>query len=375
MQKLCAKIATVKGMVLRECNIPPETSAEFIQVLKSAGIFSHLSEDEYRGFVEQAATKPLNLPVYQLDILSAARNTIWDFETLPYKPHPQPFAHLKAITRNHADILNHLSDTDQPVTPREAVYSANAVLADAGTDDRFYFLMYPDGGDGGPIRPWAAIYLTYEQRHNPDIQRLLPFEPDQSFTWMPRRIHDLFDHLRDLGLLDRYPIDEVTARKNDILSRKPDRIDGYYNLQHAFPDLCPSYDGEMIYDPAEDYRGLIEQAAALTGGIFQPTNLQVSDANIDNPDIRITFDWQRQHFEYTLQYTGDYVDMNYLRMLNELLATQGAGSFELLHQYDQCFTLLYLSPAQKERARQARRLPLALFGEEFFGPYPVYSRG
>ncbi|MBZ0308145.1 MAG: hypothetical protein K8I82_18915, partial [Anaerolineae bacterium] len=66
--------------------------------------------------------------------------------------------------------------------------------------------------------------------------------------------------------------------------------------------------------------------------------------------------------------------MNYLRMLNELLATRGAGSFELLHQYDQCFTLLFLSPVQKKRARQVRRLPLALFGEEFFGPYPVYTQ-
>lgn len=355
--------------------MPPETAGEFVQTLKLTGIFDHLSEDEYQGFVEQTATKPLKLPVHQLDILRAARDTIWHFQTLPYKPHTEAFAHLKSIARNHVDILNHLNDTNQPIKPREAVSSANAILADAGTDDRFYFLMYPDDGEGGPIRPWAAIYLTYEQRHNPEVVRRLPFAPDQSFTWMPRRIYDLFDHLHDLGLLDRYPADEIAACKNDILSWEPDRIDGHYILQHAFPDLCPSNDGEMIYEPAEDYRGLIEQAATLTGGIFEPTNLQVSDANFDKPDIRVTFDWQGQNFEYNLQYTGDYVDMNYLRILNKLLATRGAGSLELLHQYDQCFTLLYLSPAQLEQARQVRRLPLALFGEEFFGKHAVYARG
>jgi hypothetical protein len=352
-----------------------QSSAELIHTLKSLGILDHLSEAEFQEFAARSAAVPLPYYASQLDILRAARDTIWYFETLPYKPLPQPFTRLKAIARDHADIFDHLSDTDQPVTPRDAVNSANALLAGAGSDDRFYFLMYPDDGEGGPVRPWAAIYLTYEQRHHPEVVRRLPFAIDQPQTWMPRRIHDLFDHLRELGLLDRYADDEITARKNAILSWQPDRIDGYSILQHSFPDLCPSNDGEMIYNPAEDYRELIEQAAALTGGIFQPDNLQVSDANIYNPDIRVTFDWQGQPFEYTLRYTGDYVDMNYLRMLNELLATREAGSFELLHQYDQCFTILYLSPAQKERARQVRRLPLALFGEEFFGPYSIYARG
>lgn len=337
------------------------TAVEFVRTLKEAGLFDHLGEAEFRDFVARAARMPLISPPHKLDILDAARETIWYFKDAS-TPQANAFTHLRSMARDHSAILENLGDSGEPVTAGEAVDKANASLAGAGSDDRFYFLVLPDDGQNGPIRLWAAVYLTYAQRQDPGIQRLLPLAPDQRLTWMPRRVRDLFAHLDELGLLEPYPASEIAAIKDEILQWEDDKVEGWQILMEI-PGLCETFDTEMIYDLQDDYRRLIENTAELSRGIFQPSNIQVSGSGQYWSEIQISFDWRGAHFEHTLKDRGDWVDVGYLEMLNAALAAMGGrGSFHTLWMpYDQCIRVLFLDGPQTKKALAARRLPLAIF--------------
>jgi hypothetical protein len=320
------------------------------------GLLDHLTDDENRQLQEAAQHVKLIYPVDALDLLGLARDLIWRMDT-PANGIPAQLNRL-----SHGTVV--LAD-DSPLRVRDAIHLANQQLAKSGSDARFYFLMYPDDGVNGPERPWAVIYLDYPQRHDPELQQLIRFHPEQPHTWMPRRVDDLFAHLRDIGLLATYSEAEIESARSRVDSLDVIRTSA---ILEGLPSLTFAFDTEYIYDDTRDYPNLITETAKISRGIFTPENIRCTSPEPETYNVTMSFDFNGQRHEKTLRSSGDWVNFDYLRWINEVLGHQ--GGFHGLYGMDQIAVLIFLTPAQLTEVLHKQRIAL----DDSYGTLPPTPR-
>jgi hypothetical protein len=223
----------------------------------------------------------------------------------------------------------------------------NRALADATAPGRFYELEHPAAGYAY-LTPAQVVEIEREQSIR--VRRRNEIE-----TWTTRQITEYVNKLQDAGLLDHLESYRVSEISQKILW-----IDLYSRLQlwKAIPELVYHFDTERISDPPNDYIQLIRQTALISHGVFKPEKLaaQMDDAQ----HVRVEFDYERKRFGGSFYINDDWVDMEYLRLLNIAIQhVHGAtpGKFCTLDTGGQDAVVIFLTFGQFALAEIGELLP------------------
>lgn len=320
----------------------------YLAVFKRLGLLVHLTDDELKSLQAQAENTNFDYPVNALDFLDHGRDLIWNIHKLGEDEMETHMAAHKLQALAHERFVPDFEAAPSPIEIFSAIETANQQLAQSDSDARFYWMMYGDDGMAGPLRSWALIFLEYEQRHDPELQRLLPFAADQLHTWMPRRIDDLFAHLKEIGLLAAYTEEQITTTRNEVETLEPLLC---RTILECFPGLIYSFDAEYIYDHTKDYLELIANTAKISREVFTPSNIRCTDLSPNDYNVTLSFDFNGQHFEKTLHSPGDWVNFDYLCWINDVLAEQGQlGAYRQVITGDQCAILIFFTSDQLAEA-------------------------
>ena len=159
---------------------------------------------------------------------------------------------------------------------------ANQALTKANVDGRFYQVLAQEEYDTGWPFTWAYIYLSYQQYKRIVQRQLLRFNVDQKYSWSSIRVSDVINDLKGLGLFSYLSSEELDSIQNNILHNESP---SYSLILENLPEIVLHIDGEMIYEVSEDYTELVVETSKISGGTFNPENIQVTDADLVNPEF------------------------------------------------------------------------------------------
>lgn len=388
------------------------TAIELLAEFNQIGLFNHLSTSEYRILQERFASLNVNsfttlspseqialqnsfdlsknLPIWMLrevrDVIICSKD--WRKSVYQLDDYEAFLTKLQAISHNQFDISNlkaEFVELDEASKAMMAKHIANTALEISFRfKGRRYgdFLTFYEGKVGGALYDYrliriantalleadiegrfynvynssiSYIFLSYNQFKELTRKHLLKLYVDQPYTWSFTRVLDVIDTLQTLQLLAYLETDQITSIQKDLLQKKPQSC---HSILYAFPNLVLDIDPEMIYDVPEDYTELILETSKISRGVFNPKNIQVTDADIDNPEFTISFEYNNRLYSKTMEYTGDYLDWDYLVLINEALADSGyAERFCLIQATGEM--IIFLNETQFKQIQENNLLPLA----------------
>ncbi|MCP4366950.1 MAG: hypothetical protein GY797_02370 [Deltaproteobacteria bacterium] len=332
-----------------------QDGAQITSALKEIGLLNHLTPEELTVGENRIAQLDNTSPVFALEVIKAFPNTVFspeqdEWKLLRESPiHPDVLKKLKEISHGQFTV-----PVDKVAIHRWGkIYAVNQTLAELDSDDRFYWINYPDDGENGPLRGWSIVFLSYSQFKVLNQKKI--FNLNAPYSWTLTRINDVIDTLRELGLLILSEA-EIEVIKQDILNTEID--------QRSLPILLDSFglvnwvDGESIYDVSEDYTNIIVETSRLSQGIFAPDGIQVL-VDSDYQQITFSFTFEGQLFSKQVEYRGDWINWDYLVLMNEALANSDKNNrFCLIESEDQTAQIIFLNGNQLSEIQDKNLLPL-----------------
>jgi hypothetical protein len=338
-------------------------SQELFELFRELGLFDHLSSKELSAAEKRVKQIPHETPLLPVFVLLSAPYSAIFFGTglaeqderkygLPnyvQTEFPISTSELQQITRGKFQF-DSSDDRSFPTLHPDPSDYVNELLDRKDLDERFYWILFRDDlvHNAGPYQQRMILFLSSKQRILLGRRMIFKFLESQANTWTKIRVEDIFNTLKSLHLLDHFTSDEIEQSKDKALALDYKQT---ASILQCFPNLVYWIDAEMIYEPAEDYTDLLEGFRGISRGKFEPENIQITDADIYNPDFTISFKLGTNEYSIPMEYRGDYVNWDFMDSINHILNKhEEPGGFHILPTNDQTAPIIYLDNDQLQKA-------------------------
>lgn len=363
--------------------------------LKSVGLFDHLSEEQIEAFFNDVTTTG-NMQLFDLltatgnilDIRGRSGTDLGDYSSFlrDLRKLAQGKFEITGVSTfgDDGEILIRFKFNNRIYERRiypslgvqtYAIYLvpvANRALIDFHVDGRFYLILVPaeDQSPSPIIEYWidretfwvgGVAYLSHEQ-HRLMKDRLNIWAQD--IIWSTHQILSLIAALREIGLFDHLSHEQIDAATQRVL-RETD-TGPPYEIFEAFPNTAQWFDTE-IFEAAGVYIDLIEEAAGISHGACSPQDVTATRNPPLDEYVHLSFKVSGKTYTRDLSVNRDWIDMNYLTLMNEALEdTSESGRYYVIDRPVQDVIVLFLTPNQVDQVRKRDLLPLVEPGLKYY---------
>jgi hypothetical protein len=176
----------------------------------------------------------------------------------------------------------------------------------------------------------------------------LAFPDDESFAERAAALRDIGLFADKKGLSDQEHGEELDAALIEEWGEQIPEDEPLFELFVAALDRSRVWWGDLeadVGDGCDVYASVLEEWAAVSGGAFQPEQIEETWESETGP-VTVRFALDEEEVELAPEYLEDWIDPRIISPINERLATTGR-QFTVVRAFDQTAFLLVLDEGER----------------------------